>query len=134
MRRRPDRDETVPGYRSGLELELMRPSPPRSRSTCGKPHIHTQAGIPNPKTLGKPAPHSSEFRHYTPYPGPHKICKTGSHLGSTLKPGGAVLTLGVSRRSGSVACIRVDASPTEVLTPTTMPEHSARVNSPRRSC
>jgi hypothetical protein len=34
MRRRPDRDET-PGYRSGLELELMRPSPPRGRSTCG---------------------------------------------------------------------------------------------------
>ena len=40
----------------------------------------------------------------------------GSHLGSTLKPGGAVLTRGVFRRSGSVACIRVDASPIEVLT------------------
>ena len=57
---------------------------------------------------------------------------SGSHLGSTLKPGGAVLTLGVSRRSGSVACIRVDASPNEVLTLSMMPEHSARVNSPRR--
>ena len=55
---------------------------------------------------------------------------SGSHLGSTLKPGGAVLTLGVSRRSGSVACIRVDASPNEVLTPSMMHEHSARVNSP----
>ena len=30
--------------------------------------IGTQAGIQNPKILGKPAPHSSEFRHYTPYP------------------------------------------------------------------
>jgi len=40
----------------------------------------------------------------------------GSHLGSTLNPGKAVLTRGVSRRSGSVACIRADASPTEVLT------------------
>jgi hypothetical protein len=39
---------------------------------------------------------------------------SGSHLGSTLKPGGAVLTLGVSRRSRSVACIRADASPSEV--------------------
>jgi hypothetical protein len=42
----------------------------------------------------------------------------GSHLGSTLNPGGAVLTRGVFRRSGSVACIRADASPSEVLTPT----------------
>jgi hypothetical protein len=58
--------------------------------------------------------------------------ESGSHLGSTLNPGGAVLTLGVSRRSGSVACIRVDASPNEVLTLSMMPEHSARVNSPRR--
>ena len=39
----------------------------------------------------------------------------GSHLGSTLKPGRAVLTRGVFRRSGSVACVRADASPTEVL-------------------
>ena len=38
-----------------------------------------------------------------------------SHLGSTLRPGGAVLTRGVSRRSGSVAYIHADASPTEVL-------------------
>jgi hypothetical protein len=63
--------------------------------------------------------------------GPTTKCKAGSHLGSTLKPGGAVLTLGVSRRSGSVACIRVDASPNEVLTPTMMHEHPAEVNSPR---
>jgi hypothetical protein len=39
----------------------------------------------------------------------------GSHLGSTLNPGGAVLTLGVFRRSRSVAYIRADASPSEVL-------------------
>jgi hypothetical protein len=58
--------------------------------------------------------------------------ESGSHLGSTLNPGGAVLTLGVSRRSGSVAYIRADASPNEVLTLSMMPEHSARVNSPRR--
>jgi hypothetical protein len=56
---------------------------------------------------------------------------SGSHLGSTLKPGEAVLTLGVSRRSGSVACIRVDASPNEVLTPSMMHEQFVWVNSPR---
>jgi hypothetical protein len=41
--------------------------------------------------------------------------RSGSHLGSTLNPGGAVLTLGVFRRSRSVAYIRADASPSEVL-------------------
>jgi len=46
---------------------------------------------------------------------PHDVIRySGSHLGSTLKPGGAVLTRGVFRRSGSVAYIRVDASPNEV--------------------
>jgi len=58
------------------------------------------------------APLSSELRHHTAYPAQSEA---GSHLGSTLNPGGAVLTLGVSRRSRSVACIRADASPSEVL-------------------
>jgi hypothetical protein len=51
---------------------------------------------------------------------------SGSHFGSTLKPGGAVLTRGVFRRSGSVACIRVDASPNEVPTRTMMHDRCAR--------
>jgi hypothetical protein len=38
-----------------------------------------------------------------------------SHLGSTLMPGRAVLTGGVFRCSGSVAFVRADASPNEVL-------------------
>ncbi|BBY34059.1 hypothetical protein MMIN_21200 [Mycolicibacter minnesotensis] len=45
----------------------------------------------------------------------HGVSLSGSHLGSTLKPGGAVLTRGVFRRSGSVAYVRADASPNEVL-------------------
>jgi hypothetical protein len=49
---------------------------------------------------------------------PHGVSdeRIGSHLGSTLKPGRAVLTLGVSRRSRSVAYIHADASPSEVHT------------------
>ena len=47
-----------------------------------------------------------------------EILGRGSHLDSTLNPGRAVLTGGVFRRSGSVACIRADASPSEVLAPT----------------
>ncbi|GFG67993.1 hypothetical protein MKUB_54830 [Mycobacterium kubicae] len=35
-------------------------------------------------------------------------------MGSTLKPGRAVLTLGVFRRLRSVAYVRADASPSEV--------------------
>ncbi len=49
---------------------------------------------------------------------PHGVSgsiRAESHLGSTLNPGGAVLTLGVFRRSRSVACVRADASPSEVL-------------------
>jgi hypothetical protein len=41
--------------------------------------------------------------------------RAGSHLGSPLNPGRPVLTWGVSRRSGSVAYVRADASPNEVL-------------------
>jgi hypothetical protein len=41
--------------------------------------------------------------------------RAGSHLGSPLTPGRSVLTRGVSRRGGSVACMRADASPNEVL-------------------
>ena len=97
----------------------------QSRNVRVTARIGTQAGVQNPTTAGNRTP-LVELRHYTAYPE-----KPGSHLGSTLKPGGAVLTLGVSRRSGSVACIRVDASPNEVLTPTMMHEHPAEVNSPR---
>jgi hypothetical protein len=102
----------------------------RSRLVRRYRTFYAQAGERNPITIGITAPHSSEIWHYTPYPALHKYRKSGSHLGSTLKPGGAVLTLGVSRRSGSVAYIRVDASPNEVLTQSMMHEHAARVNSP----
>ena len=46
-----------------------------------------------------------------------------SHLASPLKPGRGVLIRSVSRRLGSVACVREDASPNEVpvLTAPTMP-------------
>jgi hypothetical protein len=46
-----------------------------------------------------------------------------SHLASPLKPGRGVLIRSVSRRLGSVACVREDASPNEVpvLTALTMP-------------
>ena len=38
----------------------------------------------------------------------------GSHLGSPLRSGRSVLIRSVSRRVGSVACVRADASPNEV--------------------
>jgi hypothetical protein len=58
---------------------------------------------------------------------------SGSHLGSTLNPGGAVLTLGVSRRSRSVAYIRADASPSEVLASAIVPPTATRVKLTRKT-
>ena len=57
--------------------------------------------------------------------------QAGSHLGSTLNPGGAVLTLGVFRRSRSVACIHVDASPSEVRTDGHVPPGARSASSPQ---
>lgn len=56
---------------------------------------------------------------------------SGSHLGSTLMPGGAVLTLGVFRRSGSVAYIHADASPSEVLATAIVPKTATGVKPAR---
>ena len=53
----------------------------------------------------------------------------GSHLGSTLTPGRAVLTVGVFRRCGSVACVRAEASPSEVLAAPIVHARRGRVNS-----
>jgi hypothetical protein len=47
------------------------------------------------------------------------IPREGSHLGSPLGPGRPVLIRSVSRRVGSVACVREDASPNEVPGQTT---------------
>jgi hypothetical protein len=109
--RRSDRDGAEPGSRSGLSVELIRPSPPQpsqrvrstARSVCTKRSTE-------PTTVGYPHPSRQSFGTT------RRVRYSGSHLGSTLKPGRAVLTRGVFRRSGSVACIRVAASPNEVLT------------------
>jgi hypothetical protein len=88
------------------------------------PHIARRgeglAGKPRRRTplVRASAPHGVSDRN-----------RTGSHLGSTLKPGRAVLTLGVFRRSRSVACIHVDASPSEVHTLAMVALGSMRVNS-----
>jgi len=87
-----------------------------TRSEAGPAHLPTAT------------PLSSELWHCTAYPGLHKKCEAGSHLGSTLKPGRAVLTLGVFRRSRSVAYIHADASPSEVLAPAIVPSTRSVVN------
>jgi hypothetical protein len=77
-------------------------SPARSR--------RAQRSTKIPTTVGSRHPSRQSFGTT------RRVRRTGSHLGSTLNPGGAVLTRGVFRRSGSVACVRVAASPNEVLT------------------
>src|ERR1700749_401296 len=44
----------------------------------------------------------------------HGVAMLRSHLASPLRPGRGVLIRSVSRRVGSVACVREDASPNEV--------------------
>jgi hypothetical protein len=93
----PDRNQTV------IDLGCVSAPPP--------PAVHPRGGrreehCPTRKSEGTPLAGALAL---------HGVSgDSGSHLGSTLKPGGAVLTLGVSRRSRSVACIRADASPSEV--------------------
>ena len=90
--------------------------------TCGYPHDLRTQRSQDPTTVGHPHPSRQSFGTT------RRVRYPGSHLGSTLKPGGAVLTRGVFRRSGSVACIRVDASPNEVHTRQIMHERYDRVN------
>ena len=71
---------------------------------------HTRTDCRSRKRLGR---HPSRQSFGTARRIPH--VGAGSHLGSSLSPRRAVLTGGVSRRSGSVACVRTDASPNEVL-------------------
>src|ERR1700683_1969501 len=103
----PDRDEMDFQYGCGLTLGLISPSPPHGQDTRGCHHSARMQGV-------------GASRRRTPIVGASALhgvsgVTPGSHLGSTLRSGRAVLTRGVSRRSGSVACIRADASPTEVL-------------------
>ena len=69
----------------------------------------------------------------------HGVAMLRSHLASPLRPGRGVLIRSVSRRLGSVACVREDASPNEVpnLTnlrmPVSLPECQTGPPSPR-SC
>jgi hypothetical protein len=110
-RRRPDRDEQSRDLDPDCHWNSCVPHLLATTPRAVNPHnSQVSGGVKNPMTLGKPHPTRQSFGNT------RRIRSTGSHLGSTLKPGGAVLTLGVSRRSGSVAYIRVDASPNEVLT------------------
>ena len=99
-----------PGWELSLGLNVALTS---SRPGHTRVPARSHSGMRSPDDRPGSAPLSSELRHCTACPDP--LTRSGSHLGSTLKPGGAVLTRGVFRRSGSVACIRADASPNEVL-------------------
>ena len=105
---RPDRDETNFEYGCGLSLGLISPTTSsRPGHTRVSPRCTHMKGI---QRLSATHPSRRSF-------GTARRIRilSGSHLGSTLSSGGAVLTRGVSRRSGSVAYIHADASPTEVL-------------------
>ncbi len=104
------RAKQTPNTDTDYRSNSSAPSPPYGRDTRGCHPIAARQGIAHSAKIYRAAPLSTGLWHCTAYP-----VSSGSHLGSTLKPGGAVLTLGVFRRSGSVAFVRADASPSEVL-------------------
>src|ERR1700728_2836092 len=113
--------EMVIGLGYGLSLGLTSPHLLAARAHRGACTVHTGRGGPG-RRAGRRTPLNRALAL-------HGVSgESGSHLGSTLKPGGAVLTLGVSRRSRSVACIRADASPSEVLARAIVPPNSEGVN------
>jgi hypothetical protein len=125
--------ETVPGLDPnemvidlgyGLSPELISPHLLAARAHGGAKTSHSGMRRPGRSTSrGTPLVRALA---------PHGVSdKVGSHLGSTLNPGRAVLTLGVSRRSRSVAYVRADASPSEVLALAIVPLDGAIVNSTR---
>src|ERR1700761_734502 len=96
-------------------MSLISPPPPHGQDTRGGHHI-SAAGTPVRKR------HNARRKSAGPPPlvgasALHGVSeqKPEATWAQPLGPGRAVLTRGVSRRSGSVACIRADASPTEVL-------------------
>jgi hypothetical protein len=112
-RPRPSGNTIEPGCGSGLSLVLTEcSSPPGGRDARGR-RVATHRGRTRGRDIrtGTPLVRASALHGVSPT----EILGRGSHLGSTLKPGRAVLTGGVFRRSRSVACIRADASPSEVL-------------------
>jgi hypothetical protein len=110
----PDLYEMVTGLGYGLSLGLTSPHLLAARAHRGAGTVHTGRGKSG-ELAGRRTPLVRALALHGVSGG------SGSHLGSTLKPGGAVLTLGVFRRSRSVACIRADASPSEVLADAMVP-------------
>jgi len=104
----PDPSEMINDLGYGPSLRLISPHLPTARAHEGASTSHN--GM---RRSAKSADRSTPLVRALAL---HGVSSgAGSHLGSTLMPGRAVLTRGVSRRSGSVAYIRADASPSEVL-------------------
>jgi len=109
----PGSDPKRNGHRSRIRTVAWThfASPPRRpRAHRGGLHGAQRDEAEPADEAGSPHPSSTELWHCTAYP---EI--SGSHLGSTLKPGGAVLTLGVFRRSRSSGLYPLQTpSPSEV--------------------
>jgi hypothetical protein len=116
-----DPDETVTDLGYGLSLSLISPHLLAARAHGGAARCTRDEAIRQRAGRRTPLDRALALRGVSR--------RAGSHLGSTLNPGRAVLTLGVFRHLRSVACIRADASPSEVLAPIMVPSGSQGVNS-----
>jgi hypothetical protein len=86
-----------------------------SSTALGRACTHNTSGeSPSVAAGQEPAPVSEEVTSLVRALALHGVAMLRSHLASPLGPGRGVLIRSVSRRLGSVACVREDASPNEV--------------------
>ena len=123
-------DAKVGSKRNGHRFQIRTVTRTQVRSHLLKARAHGGAGTLHKRDEAARRNHRARHPSRQSFGTTRRIRLFGaeSHLGSTLKPGGAVLTRGVSRRSGSVACIRADASPTEVLAGPSSHHHQCSSN------
>ena len=96
-----------PDYRESIVASL------RPRRLCTPSHA-TPGGRNTIRCPGRRDPRRAMVTSLVRALALHGVAMLRSHLASTLRPGRGVLIRSVSRRLGSVACVREDASPNEV--------------------
>jgi hypothetical protein len=98
--------------RPGLSESIARL--PFVRGACARLHTRHQLRAIRRRQAGVTSRASEEVTSLVRALALHGVAMLRSHLACPLRPGRGVLIRSVSRRLGSVACVREDASPNEV--------------------
>ena len=106
------RDSGGKGPTSARTIRVHR-APPFVRGACARLHTRHQPRAPSMARPGASLA-GDVVTSLVRALALHGVAMLRSHLASPLRPGRGVLIRSVSRRLGSVACVREDASPNEV--------------------